>query len=365
MFAHLNLHTEYSLLDGACRIKPLMERLKELGMRSCAITDHGTMYGVLEFYRAAKAEGIHPVIGCEVYVCADMEDKHTRAHECGRMVLLCENQTGYQNLCALVSESSLRGNFYGPRVDYALLEKYRGGLIALSGGPSSDIAKLLLDGKESEARAILWGLSGMFGRDHFYVELQNHGLPEQEQLLPKLTQLARELDIPAVCTNDCHYIDRDDAQMQEVLERIGAMNRFEDAERARGDQRYVKSEAEMLEIFPDCREAIERTEEIAGRCQVEFDLSSLHLPKFPLPEGKLDSFEYLKELCDQGVERLYGPDRADAWERLDRELSVIRDKGCADCFLIAWGIHIRSKLQIFCCKIKFCRKVALIGNQLL
>ena len=202
MFAHLHLHTEYSLLDGACRIKPLMEQLKELGMHSCAITDHGVMYGVLEFYRAAKAAGIHPVIGCEVYVCPDMDNKTSLSREYSHLILLCENQQGYQNLSAMVSEAWVRGYYYKPRVDYALLEKYHEGLIALSACLSGDLPKLLLDRRENDARRMAQRYLDIFGRGNFFVELQDHGIPEEKQVLPRLVKLAREMDIPLVCTND-------------------------------------------------------------------------------------------------------------------------------------------------------------------
>ncbi len=342
MFAHLHLHTEYSLLDGACRIKPLMKRLKELGMESCAITDHGVMYGVLDFYRAAKAEGIHPVIGCEVYVCPDMDNKTSHNRDYSHLILLCENQQGYQNLSALVSEGWVRGYYYRPRVDYALLEKYHEGLIALSACLSGDIPKLLLDRRENDARAMARRYLDIFGSDHFYIELQDHGLLEQKQILPGLVKLARELDIPMVCTNDCHYLERGDAEMQEVLMCIqtGKTLQDENRMRMRTDQLYVKSEEEMLAAFPNFRDAVERTAEVAKRCNVEFDFSTTHLPKYPLPEGVTDDFAYLRGLCEEGIARLYEPGRADVRARLDYELGVIQSMGYVDYFLIVWDfIH--------------------------
>ena len=342
MFAHLHLHTEYSLLDGACRIKPLMQRLKELGMQSCAITDHGVMYGVLDFYRAAKAEGIHPVIGCEVYVCPDMDNKTSVSRDYSHLILLCENQKGYQNLSALVSEGWLRGYYYRPRVDYALLEKYHEGLIAMSACLSGDLPKLLLDRRENDARAMAQRYLDIFGRGNFFIELQDHGIPEQKQVLPRLIKLAREMDIPLVCSNDCHYLTREDAEMQEVLMCIQTGKTLQDENRMRmnTDQLYVKSEEEMLRAFPNFREAIERTEEIARRCQVEFDFSTTHLPRFPLPEGVTDDTAYLRELCEDGIRRLYGEERKDAWDRLNYELGVIEKMGYVDYFLIVWDfIH--------------------------
>ena len=337
MFSHLHLHTEYSLLDGACRIKPLMERLKALGMRSCAITDHGVMYGVLDFYRAAKAAGIHPVIGCEVYVCPDMDNKTSLSRDYSHLILLCENQKGYENLSALVSEAWVRGYYYKPRVDYALLEKHHEGLIALSACLSGDLPKLLLDRRENDARAMAQRYLDIFGRGNFFVELQDHGIPEQKQVLPRLVKLAREMDIPMVCTNDCHYLTREDADMQEVLMCIQTGKTLQDENRMRmnTDQLYVRSEAEMLKVFPNFKDAIERTEEIAQRCQVEFDFSTMHLPRYPLPEGTTNT-AYLRSLCEAGIRRRYGDARTDARERLDYELGVIESMGYVDYFLIVW-----------------------------
>ena len=342
MYAHLHLHTEYSLLDGACRIGPLMQRLKELGMKSCAVTDHGVMYGVLEFYRAAKAAGIHPVIGCEVYVCPDMDNKTSVSRDYSHLILLAENQRGYENLSALVSEGWIRGHYYRPRVDYDLLARHSEGLIALSACLSGDLPKLLLDRRENDARAMAQRYLDIFGRGNFFIELQDHGLPEQKQVLPRLVKLAREMDIPLVCTNDCHYLTREDAQMQEVLMCIQTGKTLQDENRMRmqTDQLYVKSEEEMLAAFPNFRDAVERSEEIARRCQVEFDFSTTHLPRYPLPEGEESDVAYLRRLCEAGIERIYGRERSDAWSRLNYELGVIESMGYVDYFLIVWDfIH--------------------------
>jgi len=281
MFAHLHLHTEYSLLDGACRIKPLMKRLKEMGMRSCAVTDHGVMYGVLGFYRAAKAEGIHPVIGCEVYVCADMENKSGGFREQSHLILLCENQKGYENLSALVSEGWTRGFYYRPRVDYDCLKKHSEGLICMSACLSGEIPKLLMDRRDNDARAAAQRYIDIFGKDNFFIEIQDHGIAEQKQVLPRLVKLAREMDIPLVCTNDCHYLTRDEAEMQEVLMCIQTGKTLQDENRMKmnSDQLYVKSEEEMRKVFPNFHEAIERTEEIAQRCEVEFEFGHTQLPR--------------------------------------------------------------------------------------
>ena len=341
MFAHLHLHTEYSLLDGACRIKPLVERLKALGMTSCAVTDHGVMYGVVDFYRACRDAGIHPVIGCEMYVCPDMDNKTSLTRDYSHLILLCENETGYRNLSRLVSEGFIRGYYYRPRVDYKLLAQYSEGLIALSACLSGDLPKLLLDGRETEARQMAQKYIDIFGRDNFFVELQDHGQMEQRQVLPRLVKLAREMDIPLVCTNDCHYLTREDAEAQEVLMCIQTGKTLSDEHRMRmdTDQMYVKSEAEMRAVFPNFADAIERTEAIAQRCRVDFDFSTTHLPAFPLPEGKTNK-GYLRELCEAGLLRRYGADRQDARARMEYELSVIESMGYVDYFLIVWDfIH--------------------------
>ena len=342
MFTHLHLHTEYSLLDGACSIKPLVARLKELGMDACAVTDHGVMYGVVDFYRACKDAGIHPVIGCEVYVCPDMDEKQSAFREYSHLVLLCENNEGYKNLSRLVSEGFTRGFYYRPRVDYKLLEKYSGGLIALSACLSGDLPKLLLDGRDNEARQVAQKYLDIFGRGNFFVELQDHGIPEEKQVLPRLVKLAREMDIPLVITNDCHYLTADDAEAQEVLMCIQTGKTLSDPGRMKMTTRqlYVKSEEEMRALFPNFPDAIENTAKIAARCHVEFDFSTTHLPKFPLPEGETDALAYLRGLCEKGLRERYGEGREDARERMEYELGVISGMGYVDYFLIVWDfIH--------------------------
>ncbi|MDL2205721.1 DNA polymerase III subunit alpha [Eubacteriales bacterium OttesenSCG-928-N13] len=337
MFAHLHLHTQYSLLDGACRIDRLMDKLSAMGQTACAITDHGAMYGVVDFYQAAKKKGIHPVIGCEVYVCEDMDDKHSAGRDYNHLILLCENDTGYHNLIKLVSEGFTRGFYYKPRIDYKLLEMHSEGLIALSACLSGIIPQLLLDGREKDARAMVERHLSIFGRDNYYIELMDHGLAEQKQVLSPLIKLARSMDIPLVLTNDCHYIDKQDAESQEVLMCIQTGKTLADESRMRmeTDQLFVKSEDEMRRTFPGLEDALENTQRIADRCQVDFDFSSRHLPQYPLPDGK-DAGELLTELCRQGLTDKYGADRADAVERLDFELSVIQSMGFVDYFLIVW-----------------------------
>ncbi|HIS98733.1 MAG TPA: DNA polymerase III subunit alpha [Candidatus Faecaligallichristensenella faecipullorum] len=335
MFAHLHLHTEYSLLDGACRIEPLLDKVQRLGMDSCAITDHGVMYGVVDFYKAAKQRGIHPVIGCEVYVCENMEDKQAR--EYSHLILLCENQEGYQNLMKLVSEAFIRGFYYKPRVDYALLKRHSRGLIALSACLSGDIPKLLLDGREEDARRMARRYLDIFGPDNFFIELQDHGLDDDKRLLPRLIRLAREMDLPMVATNDVHYLDREDADTQEILMCIQTGKTLDDPERMRMETRemFLKSEEEMRALFPNLPEALENSEKIAQRCRVAFDFSQIHLPRYPLEAGQ-DAYEYLESLCRAGLDQKYPPERQDARERLSYELGVIRSMGYVEYFLIVW-----------------------------
>ncbi|MBQ3169202.1 MAG: DNA polymerase III subunit alpha, partial [Clostridia bacterium] len=337
MFCHLHMHTEYSLLDGANRIKDLIARVKSLGMTSCAITDHGVMYGVVDFYKEAKKEGIHPVIGCEVYVCKDMDVKTDAGREMSHLILLCENQTGYQNLIKLVSEGFTRGFYYRPRIDYDLLRQHSEGLIALSACLSGDLPKAVLNGRMKDALSIARMYQEIFGKDHYYIELQNHGLAEQKQVLPGLIRIANDLDIPLVITNDCHYSTREDAEAQEILMCIQTGKTLKDENRMRmeTDQMYIKSEEEIRALFPDFDDAIQRTEEIARRCHVEFDFDTKHLPAYPLPGGETAA-EMLRRLCTEGLMRKYAPDRTDAKERLDYELNVIETMGYVDYFLIVW-----------------------------
>ncbi|MBQ8972164.1 MAG: DNA polymerase III subunit alpha, partial [Clostridia bacterium] len=278
---------------------------------------------------------------CEVYVCPDMDNTTSLSRDYSHLILLCENQQGYRNLSHLVSEGFLRGYYYKPRVDYALLEKYHEGLIALSACLSGDLPKLLLDGREGDARSMAQRYLDIFGRGNFFVELQNHGLNDEKLVLPRLVSLAQDMDIPLVVTNDCHYLNRDDAAAQEVLMCIQTGKTLNDENRMRmnSDQLYVKSEAEMLAAFPNFPEAVARTEEIAQRCQVEFDFSTTYLPAFPLPQGKTN-VGYLRELTEAGLMRRYGENRPDARERMEYELGVINSMGYTDYFLIVWDfIH--------------------------
>ncbi len=337
MFTHLHLHSQFSLLDGACRIDRLMKRLKEIGQTSCAITDHGAMYGVVDFYRACKDNGIHPVIGVEAYVCENMDDKQSLSRDYNHLILLCENQQGYQNLIKLVSESYTRGFYYKPRIDYALLEKHAEGLICLSACLSGVIPRLLLDGRDDDARKMAQRHLDIFGRGNYFIELMDHGLAEQKQVLSPLIKLARSMDIPLVITNDCHYIEAEDAEAQEVLMCIQTGKTLSDDQRMRMETTalYVKSEDELRARFPGLDDAIENTAKIAQRCHVAFDFNTRHLPNYPLPEGE-DHAKLLESLAESGLMRLYGEARPDARERLSYELGVIRSMGFVDYFLIVW-----------------------------
>ena len=333
-FAHLHLHTEYSLLDGACRIKRLIPRLKELGQDACAITDHGVLYGAVEFWSAMKDAGLHPVIGCEMYVA---EDRHAQQRAMAHLILLCENETGYRNLCLLDSLAFTEGFYYRPRIDYALLEAHHEGLIALSACLSGDLSRALLDGRYQDARDFALRMQRIMGEDHFYIELMDHGLPEEKTVLPRLIRLAEETGIPTVVTNDCHYLTQGDAEAQEVLMCIQTGKTLEDDRRMRmqTDQLYVKSEAEMRALFPTLEAAIGRTEEIARRCQLDFDFKTIHLPRFPIETGETAE-QMLRRLCGEGMAKRYAPDRQDARDRLEYELSVIVQMGYVDYFLIVW-----------------------------
>lgn len=336
-FAHLHLHTEFSLLDGACRIKPLSLRLKELGMNACAVTDHGVLYGAVDFYKAMQKEGIHPVIGSEVYICPDMEDKRNLSREYSHLILLCENAQGYRNLMELSSQGFTRGFYYKPRIDYRLLKQHHEGLIALSACLSGDLPKLLLENRYEDAKAYALMMQDLMGKDHFYIELMDHGLMEEKLVLPQLIKLSRETGIPAVATNDCHYLHKDDAKAQEVLMCIQTGKTLDDTQRMRMEttELYVKSESEMRALFPSCPEAIDQSAIIAGRCQVDFDFSKRFLPSYTPPKGESNR-EMLYRLCYEGFAERYPQADPVPKERLEFELQVISSMGFIDYFLIVW-----------------------------
>lgn len=338
-FVHLHTHTEYSLLDGAGRIKDLLERCKELGMDSLAITDHGVMYGVVEFYKQAKALGIHPVIGCEVYIAPrSMKEKEARSDSnYAHLVLLAENQQGYKNLMKLVSIGFLEGFYYKPRIDYETLSKYHEGLICLSGCIGGDIPRLLLEGQYDKAKGLAERLNNIFGHGNFYLELQDHGLAEQAKVNELIIKLSRETNIPLVATNDVHYVRRQDAMAHDVLLCIQTGKTIDDPDRMKfeTDEFYLKSPEEMEELFSHVPEAISNTVEIASRCRVDFDFDTVHLPKYDVPEG-YTAEEYLRQLCYKGLEKKYGEIDDEIKNRLEYEISTIVQMGYVDYFLIVW-----------------------------
>ncbi len=347
-FTHLHLHTEYSLLDGACRIPKLVERIKALGMTSCAITDHGVMYGCIDFYSAMKDAGIKPIIGCEVYVCRDRLDKSAANREYSHLILLCENNTGYQNLMKLVSEGFLTGYYYRPRIDYNLIRQHSEGLICLSACLSGDLPKLLLQGRYDDAEAYVREMQDIFGEKNFYVEIMDHGIREEKIVMPRLISLAREMNVPLVATNDCHYLEEKDADAQEVLLCIQTGKTLDDANRMRMDTRqlYVKSEDEMRALFAAFPDAVDRTQEIADRCNVEFEFGVTRLPHYPVPEGET-ALSMLTRLTHEGLRERY-PDAKETdepWQRLNYELNVISSMGYVDYFLIVWDFIRYAKSQ--------------------
>lgn len=339
-FAHLHVHTEYSLLDGSCKIPELILRAKELGMKHLAITDHGNMYGVIDFYRAAREAGINPVIGCEVYVAPDsrLDREISKGEErYNHLVLLAENNQGYANLMKLVSLGFTEGFYYKPRVDYELLEKYHEGLIALSACLAGIVAMNLRRGLYDKAKEEAIRLAEIFGRENFYLELQDHGIADQQTVNQGLLRMSKETGLKLVATNDVHYIMAADAEAHDILLCIQTKKLLKDKDRMRyeGGQYFLKSEEEMLSLFPYAKEAIENTQKIAGRCHVEIEFGSYKLPHFDVPEGKT-AWGYLNELCEAGLKERYGEDAIIHRERLEEELAVIEKMGFVDYFLIVW-----------------------------
>ena len=349
-FVHLHVHSEYSLLDGACRIDGLMDRVKELGQTAVALTDHGVMYGCIDFYKAAKAAGIKPIIGCEVYVAPRrMTDKvHGLDQESYHLVLLCENQKGYENLCYMVSEAFLHG-FYGkPRIDLELLEQRHEGLIALSACLGGAIPQALLHEDYQGAREYALRLSNMFGPDRFYLELQDHGIEAQRPVNQGLQRLAREEGLPLVITNDAHYLRKEDADMQDVLLCIQTGKTVDDQNRMRFETQefYLKSEEELRALFPGCDEAFSNTQKIADMCNVEFTFHEYHLPAYPVPEGYTNE-EYFRKLCYEGFRERYPEEPEEYRERMEYEISVISSMGYVNYYLIVWDfIHYAKQAGI-------------------
>ena len=336
-FVHLHVHTEYSLLDGACRIEPLVQRAKALGQTALAITDHGVMYGAVAFYKACRAAGIKPVIGCEVYVAPrGLNDKdHFLDSGYTHLILLCKNEQGYKNLCYLVTKAFTDGYYIKPRIDWALLHEHSEGLICLSGCLAGEIPQKLLHGEYNAAKEKALELQELFGKDGFYLEIQDHNLPEEKRAAQGLLQIHRETGIPLVLTNDAHYIDKSDSYYQDVLMCIQMGKTVNDPDRLRfeSQEMYLKSEEEMRSLFPDWQEASDNTADIAERCNYDFEFGHYHLPRFKLPEGEHDSYEYLKKLCEKGFAERY-PDSPEVHKQLDYELSMINKMGFVDYFLI-------------------------------
>lgn len=338
-FTHLHVHTEYSLLDGSNKITELIARVKELGMTSVAITDHGVMYGVIDFYRAAKAQGIKPILGCEVYVTSgsrfDKENNNNVRYN--HLVLLAENDTGFHNLMKIVSRGFTEGFYYKPRVDYEILEQYHEGVIALSACLAGIVASNLRKGFYEEAKKEALRLQEVFGENNFFLEIQDHGIPEQKTVNQGMLRLNRETRIPLVATNDIHYTLASDEEPHDILLCIQTQKKVEDENRMRyeGGQYYVKSPEEMEEIFPYAKEALENTNKIAERCNVEIVFGEYKLPSYDVPDG-YSAWEYLQKLCNEGLEVRY-PDPSDELrERLAYELQTIHSMGFVDYFLITW-----------------------------
>ena len=339
-FTHLHVHTEYSLLDGSNKIKEYVARVKELGMDSAAITDHGVMYGVIDLYRAAKAAGINPVLGCEVYVAPNSRFDREIGKDEDRyyhLVLLAENNTGYSNLMKIVSKGFVEGFYYKPRVDMEVLNRYHEGIIALSACLAGEVQRYLARGMYEEACRAAKKYETTFGKGNFFLELQDHGIPEQKMVNPQLLRMSKELGIDLVATNDVHYTYAEDAAAHDILLCLQTGKKLQDEDRMRyeGGQYYVKSPEEMEALFPYAKEALENTWKIAQRCHVEIEFGVTKLPKFDVPK-EYTSWEYLNKLCHEGLVKHYGDPSPELTERLEYELSVIKTMGYVDYFLIVW-----------------------------
>lgn len=339
-FTHLHVHTEYSLLDGFSRVKTLVKRAKEKGMKAVAITDHGCMFGAIDFYKEAKAEGIKPIIGCEVYTAPRKltdKDPNYDKHQ-GHLVLLAKDMVGYKNLIKIVSKSYVDGFYYKPRTDMDELRKHSKGIIALSACLAGDVPKAIMNGNYDKARNLALEYREIFGNGNYYLEIQDHGMPEQKQVNTEIVRLSRELNIPLVATNDVHYVDKEDAKIQDILMCLQMQKTIDDENRMKfpSDEFYLKSREEMEELFPELEEALDNTNEIAERCNVEFEFHKYHLPKYDVPEGYTTN-GYFRELCEKGLEERYGLDCPKEYkERLEYELETIENMGYVEYFLIVW-----------------------------
>ena len=350
-FAHLHVHTEYSLLDGSNKIKEYVEKIKALGMTAGAITDHGVMYGVIDFYKAAREAGINPVLGCEVYVAPGSRLDREMVHGEDRyyhLVLLAENNTGYSNLMKIVSKGFVEGYYYKPRVDMEVLEKYHEGIIALSACLAGEVQRNLVRGMYEEAKEVAYRYERCFGKGNFFLELQDHGIPEQKLVNQQLLRMSQETGIELVATNDVHYTNAEDAEPHDILLCLQTGKKLADEDRMRyeGGQYYVKSEEEMKALFPYALQALENTQKIADRCHVEIEFGHTKVPHFDVPEG-YDSWTYLNKLCHEGLDKRYGADAPKYLQKLDDELAVIKNMGYVDYFLIVWDfIHYAREHDI-------------------
>ncbi len=350
-FAHLHVHTEYSLLDGSNKIKEYVEKIKALGMTAGAITDHGVMYGVIDFYKAAREAGINPVLGCEVYVAPGSRLDREMVHGEDRyyhLVLLAENNTGYSNLMKIVSKGFVEGYYYKPRVDMEVLEKYHEGIIALSACLAGEVQRNLVRGMYEEAKEVAYRYERCFGKGNFFLELQDHGIPEQKLVNQQLLRMSQETGIELVATNDVHYTNAEDAEPHDILLCLQTGKKLADEDRMRyeGGQYYVKSEEEMKSLFPYALQALENTQKIADRCHVEIEFGHTKVPHFEVPEG-YDSWTYLNKLCHEGLDKRYGADAPKYVQKLDDELAVIKNMGYVDYFLIVWDfIHYAREHDI-------------------
>ena len=350
-FTHLHVHTEYSLLDGSNKIKEYVARVKELGMDSAAITDHGVMYGVIDFYRAARAEGINPILGCEVYVAPGSRFDREAGNGEDRyyhLVLLAENNQGYANLMKIVSKGFTEGFYYKPRVDLEVLREYHEGIIALSACLAGEVARYLQRGMYEDAKAAALRYQDIFGKGNFFLELQDHGIPAQQVVNQELLRMHEETGIDLVATNDVHYTMAEDAAPHDILLCLQTNKKLADEDRMRyeGGQYYVKSEEEMKSLFPYALQALENTQKIADRCHVEIEFGHTKVPHFEVPEG-YDSWTYLNKLCHEGLDKRYGADAPKYLQKLDDELAVIKNMGYVDYFLIVWDfIHYAREHDI-------------------
>ena len=348
-FVHLHVHTEYSLLDGDCRIEPLVARAKELGQTALAVTDHGVMYGAVAFYKACCAAGIKPIIGCEVYVAprSRFDKEHGVDSEYTHLILLCKNETGYKNLCYLVSMAFTEGFYNKPRIDWALLHERAEGLICLSGCVAGAIPRMINAGNYEGAKNKALELSELFGRDGFYLEIQDHGLEAEKRAAEGLLRIHRETGIPLAVTNDAHYVEKDDAYYQDVLMCVQMQKTITDPARMKFETNefYLKDEAEMRALFPEYPEAADNTAKIADMCGYDFEFGKYKLPRFKLPEGESDSFDYLQKLCRAGLARRYPNDDGTVAKQLDYELAMIKKMGFVDYFLIVSDFIAYAKSQ--------------------